>query len=106
LKKPRQTTAPLKKNKPTDKPFGKRFPSRASLAAKSLGSNVRTLREQLELTQAELARAVGTDQATISLIEIARANPTLRTIEALAEALQASAPDLLRKPTRRGAGND
>jgi DNA-binding XRE family transcriptional regulator len=106
LKKPRKTTVPGKKNKPSNKPFEERFPSRTTPAAESLASNVRAMRERLELTQVELARAVGTDQAAISLIETARSNPTLQMIEAIAEALQTSAPALLSRPTRRRTGKD
>jgi DNA-binding XRE family transcriptional regulator len=101
LTKTRKTTAPRKKKKPTNKPFGRRFPPRASPAAKALATNVRRLREQLELTQGELAKATETDQAAISLIEIARSNPTLRLIETIAQALHTTAAALLSKPVRR-----
>jgi DNA-binding XRE family transcriptional regulator len=106
LKKPRKTEAKRKTNakpddnKPTNKPFAQRFPARASVAAKALGSNVRRLRTELELNQADLAKAIRTDQSTISLIELERGNPTLLTIEKLAKVLHTTVSELLSKPPR------
>jgi DNA-binding XRE family transcriptional regulator len=101
VKKPRKATAPGKKKEPTNKPFGARFPARATPAAKALATNVRRLREQLELTQGALAKAVKVDQAAISLIELCRSNPTLHLIQAIAKALRTTSAALLSKPARR-----
>jgi HTH-type transcriptional regulator/antitoxin HipB len=47
-------------------------------------------RRQLGLTQAQLAAASGIAQAVISRIEQGSANPTVKTLNALAHALDAS----------------
>jgi DNA-binding XRE family transcriptional regulator len=94
--KSRKTTGPKKtKKKKTNKPFGRRFPERASGSAAVLAANLWRLRKERELSQADVARALGVDQAAIGLIELGRANPTLRTIAAIAEVLQTTAGDLL-----------
>jgi transcriptional regulator with XRE-family HTH domain len=67
--------------------FGKRFPTRNSQMAKALARNVRRLREENDWTQDELAAKVEIEQTAVSLIENARANPTLQTLEALAASL-------------------
>jgi ribosome-binding protein aMBF1 (putative translation factor) len=103
LKKTRTTSAPAAKkaNKapkpPTNKPFAERFPPSASPAAKALAANVRRLREELGLSQAKLADKanVKAGQAAIGLLELARSNPTLSMIEALARALKTTSAALL-----------
>jgi DNA-binding XRE family transcriptional regulator len=108
LKKPRKTAAPgkaKKKGKQANAPFARRFPARNSAAFEALAVNVRRLRTQLELSQGELGAAVGSDQAAISLIEVARSNPTLRMIESLAKVLDTTAADLLFEHPRRSRGN-
>ncbi|UPJ49331.1 helix-turn-helix transcriptional regulator [Bradyrhizobium sp. 200] len=92
------------KEKLKNPPFGKRFPSRASASAKILSKNVLRLRKCLGFSQADLADAIGTDQQAVGLIETTRSNPTLRTIENLARALNTTVPDLLSKPGRRRTG--
>jgi ribosome-binding protein aMBF1 (putative translation factor) len=106
VKTTRKTTAPRKKKKPTNKPFARRFPPRVSPAAKSLATNVRRLREKLELSQAELAKVAETGQAMIGLIELGRSNPTLSMIEAVAKALKTTSAALLSGPVRRPAKAD
>src|ERR1700736_4783070 len=107
--KPRKATPPKEgdekeKEKPKNPPFGKRFPARASAAAKILSANVRRLRNGLGFSQADLADAIGTAQQGGGLIETTRSNPTLRTIENLARVLNTTVPDLLSKPGRRRTG--
>lgn len=104
--KPRKASAPPKKKKPKTPPFGKRFPARVSAAAKILSENVRHLRKGLGLSQTDLAEAIGTDQQAVGLIEIRRANPTLRTIENLARVLGMTVPDLLTRSPRRRTRKD
>lgn len=87
--------------KPTNKKFKKRFPVLRSPTALILAKNVRRLREHLEISQAKLGEAIGTDQAPVGLIELARSNPTLQTLEVLATALGTTVADLLTKPPRR-----
>jgi DNA-binding XRE family transcriptional regulator len=101
LNKPRKTAASQKDAPPANKPFRSRFPPRSSAVAGILSKNVKRLRKELDLSQAELAEAVGVDQAAIGLIELERANPTLLTIESLAKALKTTAADLLTKAARR-----
>lgn len=72
------------------RPFRTRFPNRKSVATKTLAANVRKLRKRKRLSQSDLAEAIGTDQAALSLIELGRANPTLRVLEAIAESLEVS----------------
>jgi DNA-binding XRE family transcriptional regulator len=103
VNKPRKTGASKNEKKdkpPTNRPFKERFPSRPSAAARILSTNVKTLRKELDLSQAELAEKVGVDQAVVGLIELKRSNPTLQTIAALAKALETSIADLLSKAAR------
>jgi transcriptional regulator with XRE-family HTH domain len=74
--------------------FGERFPPRDTQVAKALAHTVRRLRLGRGWTQDELAAKVGVEQMAISLIENARANPTLATLEALAKSLGVSFIDL------------
>lgn len=67
--------------------FGSRFPTRDSHAAKLLAANVRRLRKERGWTQDDLAAEAKVEQGAISLIENARANPTLLVIEDIARAL-------------------
>jgi DNA-binding XRE family transcriptional regulator len=85
----------------TNKPFAERFKEGQLSTAKILGENVKRLRTGLDLSQADLARAIGTDQSAIGLIETKRANPTVRTLEKLAAVLKTTVVDLLSKPGRR-----
>jgi len=76
--------------------FATRFPVRDSVAAKALARNVRRLRQARGLSQDELADAIGIQTSAISHIENRRGNPTLVTIELLAEALGVRFIDLFR----------
>jgi XRE family transcriptional regulator, regulator of sulfur utilization len=53
-----------------------------------LGEAVSARRQELNLSQTQLAAAAGVPQADISRIERGRGNPTLTTIEKLLAALQ------------------
>jgi transcriptional regulator with XRE-family HTH domain len=64
--------------------FDQRFPARNSQVAKALARNVRRLRKEKGWTQDELAAKLEIEQTAVSLIENARANPTLQTLEAIA----------------------
>ena len=64
--------------------FDKRFPTRSSPVAKALSRNVRRLRHDKGWTQDELASKLEVEQPAVSLIENGRANPTLKTLEAVA----------------------
>ena len=61
-----------------------------------LGKNVKRIREQKEMTQGDICRAVGFDRAQISNIEAGKGNPTLATIEKIAKALGVTSDELLK----------
>jgi transcriptional regulator with XRE-family HTH domain len=67
--------------------FGERFPARNSAVSKALAANVRRLRKERGWSQTDLAAETRVEQAAISLIENARANPTLLMLESIAKAL-------------------
>lgn len=91
-------------NKPFRDRFSEeRFGSARLTTAEILGENVKRLRAQLDLSQADLAQALKTDQSAIGLIELRRANPTLKTLEKLASVLKTTVAGLLSEPTRKGA---
>ena len=60
-----------------------------------LAANLRRLRIARHLSLSELARATGMSKATLSGIENARANPTIDTLAALADALRVPVTELL-----------
>jgi transcriptional regulator with XRE-family HTH domain len=81
--------------------FGERFPARNSAVAKALAANIRRLRKGRGWTQEDLAAETKVEQAAISLIENARANPTLLMLEAIAEALDVGFIELFAAPARQ-----
>lgn len=81
----------------------KRFPIRDSAAIKALAFNVRRLRKARKWSQGELAAEVDLTQDMISLIENRRGNPTILTIEQIADACGIQVTDLFEvsaRPTR------
>jgi transcriptional regulator with XRE-family HTH domain len=60
-----------------------------------LAANLRRLRIARHLSLSELARGTGISKATLSSIENARANPTVTTLSALADALRVPLTELL-----------
>ncbi|UEM18074.1 helix-turn-helix domain-containing protein (plasmid) [Bradyrhizobium barranii subsp. barranii] len=65
-----------------------------------LAANVRRLRKDRKLSQAELASALGVDPAAISLIELKRSNPTVSMLDAIATALKTTSAELLTRYRR------
>jgi ribosome-binding protein aMBF1 (putative translation factor) len=73
LKKPPKTGAKRRAGpkretedaEPTNKPFAEQFREGRLSTAEVLGNNVKRLRTVLELSQADLAEAIGTDQSAI-----------------------------------------
>ena len=63
-----------------------------------LANDVITFRVEAGWSQAELARQVGTNQANISRLESALANPTLKFLKKVARALGAELDVGLRRP--------
>jgi len=61
----------------------------------SLGQRLRTRRESLNVTQQQLARAVGLSAQHISAIEVGRRDPSLETLALLAKELGVSTDYLI-----------
>jgi transcriptional regulator with XRE-family HTH domain len=55
--------------------------------SKTLGATVQRLRHQRQLTQAELAKAVGIHRISLAQIEGGAKRPSLATLERIAKAL-------------------
>lgn len=65
-------------------------------SSKKLGENLRKWRQKKDMSQVDLATALGVDRAYISNIENGRMNPTLSTLEKIAGALGISTSELLK----------
>lgn len=65
-------------------------------SGKKLGENLRKWRLKKNMSQGDLATAVSVDRAYISNIENGRMNPTLSTLEKIANALGISSSELLK----------
>jgi len=63
---------------------------REAAAAHQFGMRVRQRREECGMSQADLARAIGSSQPAIARLEAGGTQPTLRTMRALSVALGAS----------------
>jgi len=61
-----------------------------------LGQNLKRIRTKKKMSQGDIARALEVHRAYISGIENGKRNPTLATIQKLAEALRVSADELLK----------
>lgn len=61
-----------------------------------LGQNLKRIRLSKNLSQGEIARKLEVHRAYISGIETGKRNPTVATIEKLAEVLNISASELLK----------
>ena len=64
--------------------------------SKKLGENLKKVRVKKKLSQGALARLLEVDKGYISNIESGKKNPTLATIQRLADALGVSANELLK----------
>ncbi len=80
--------------KPPPRPSGDSPPT--AIAVVILGANVRRARQRAGLTQAELAQRASWAQPAISLVEAGQANPTVHTLQQLADALGCPLADLLK----------
>jgi transcriptional regulator with XRE-family HTH domain len=65
-------------------------------SGKKLGENLKKLRIKKNLSQGDLAKKLEVDRAYISNIENGRMNPTLSTLEKIADALEISIKDLVK----------
>lgn len=61
-----------------------------------LGKNIKRIREHKKMSQGDICRKLGFDRAQISNIEAGKGNPTLATIEKVAQALEVSSDELLK----------
>jgi transcriptional regulator with XRE-family HTH domain len=64
--------------------------------SKKLGENLKKVRAKKKLSQGALARLLKVDKGYISNIENGKKNPTLATIQRLADALGVSADELIK----------
>ena len=64
-------------------------------SGKKLGENLRKLRLKKNMSRGDLAIALEVDRADISNVENGRMNPTLSTLEKIANALGISSSELL-----------
>lgn len=64
-------------------------------SSKRLGENLKKLRTKKKMSQGDISRKLGVDRAYISSIENGRMNPTLSTLEKLAEAVGVSVKNLV-----------
>jgi transcriptional regulator with XRE-family HTH domain len=67
----------------------------ANISSK-LGQNLKRIRTKKKMSQGDIARALEVHRAYISGIERGKRNPTLATIQKLADALGVSADELLK----------
>lgn len=61
-----------------------------------LGKAIKRVREQKKMSQGDICRATGFDRAYMSNIEAGKGNPTLLTIEKIAQALEVATDKLLK----------
>ena len=74
----------------------KQTPPKLKTPTSKLGKNIKRIREQKNMTQGDIARALEVDRGYISNIESGKKNLTLATIQKLADALKVSADELLK----------
>jgi transcriptional regulator with XRE-family HTH domain len=65
------------------------------LSMKEIGNRLRALRQARDMTQAELARALGTQQTAISQVELGNRGLTVQQVVKLAKALRVSTDAVL-----------
>jgi len=78
-----------------DESFARRLGEQAQRIEQAVGERLRSAREERGLTQTELGRLVGIDQAIISKMERGKHTPRLDTLRRIADGLGFSVPGLL-----------
>ena len=70
----------------------------------SVGDRIRSRRKDDHISQIELSKTAGISQSTLSAIETGAQNPSVSTIQAIAEALKCPLSDLMdeKKPIAKG----
>jgi transcriptional regulator with XRE-family HTH domain len=66
-----------------------------------VGRNIRRVRKDAELSQAELAERMGVDRAYVSGLELGQRNPTIVTLWHTAKALGVKVQAFFDEPARR-----
>ncbi|MBI3887578.1 helix-turn-helix transcriptional regulator [Candidatus Microgenomates bacterium] len=69
--------------------------TKITAVSKSIGKNVRQIREKKNITQEQLAFDAGLNRAYIGYIERGERNPSTETLVKIAKALKVSPKDLL-----------
>lgn len=67
-----------------------------SKAVKQFAANMKRIREDKKMSQGDIFRATKIERAYISNLEAGRQNPTLETIEKIANALNVTTDSLLK----------
>jgi len=67
-----------------------------SKAVKKFADNMKKIREAKEMSQGDIYRATKIERAYISNLEAGKQNPTLETIEKIANALKVKPNDLIK----------
>jgi transcriptional regulator with XRE-family HTH domain len=80
-----------------------RKPSKLRLARDALGQHVRVYRAKRGISQTKFGVQAGTTQATVSAIELGKANPRLTMLAGLADALNLEVSELFVDPDREKA---
>lgn len=65
-------------------------------SSKKLGLNIKRIREERQMTQGDICRKTGFDRSYVSNIEAGKGNPTLATIEKIAQAMGVTSDELLK----------
>jgi DNA-binding transcriptional MerR regulator/quercetin dioxygenase-like cupin family protein len=85
--------------------LGKSLPTKEKqdqAAGAKLGGKLRTLRERSNLTVAEAAQRAGISTGFLSAIELARANPSVATLQRLVAAYDTTVIELFQGPSQSG----
>lgn len=65
--------------------------------SKKLGQNIKRIRQEKAMSQGDISRALNMDRGYISGIENGYRNPTVETLDKIANALDVGVDDLLKK---------
>ena len=78
--------------------------NKSEKVGENLALNLKYLRSQASLTQAQLAKRTGIPRSTVATLETGTGNPTLAVMMALADGLQIRLEELLRLWSIRASG--
>jgi len=67
---------------------------KSEVVLKKLGKRIAQLRESLGINQTELAHRCGKDRQVLSLIELGKSNPTVKTLSIVASELNVTLSEL------------